>query len=149
MPVGNAIVALAEFQYGRLDRGLWYLQRIAELCDRGMPWAIPEFESMRRGYRPCFLQLWSSAAYNWLMVQGWFRLLPDPNRGVVRARPQLPTEWQAVHVKKLKVWGERYDLSLQRSEGEIQLIVVPLGGGSGSGHPFRLDPAPDIPVAFV
>ena len=54
MPIQNAILALAEFQYGRPDHGLWYLQRMAELCDRATPWAIPEFELMRGGYRPCF-----------------------------------------------------------------------------------------------
>ncbi len=149
MPVGNAIVALAEFQYSRPDRGLWYLQRIAELCDRGMPWAIPEFEFMRGGYKPCFLQLWSSAAYNWLAVQGWFRLLPDPDRGVVLVRPQLPTGWQSAQVKNLSVWGERYDLSLWRTsaEGEIQLNVATLDGGNS--HPFRLDLTSDLPVEFA
>jgi hypothetical protein len=147
MPIQNAIVALAEFQYGRPDRGLWYLQRIAEICGRGMPWAIPEFEVMRGGYRPCFLQLWSSATYNWLMVQGWFRLSPDPNRGVVLVRPQLPAEWQAAQVKNLALWGRRYDLSLQRKDGEIEFSVVALDGDDD--HPFRVDPAPDLPVAFV
>ncbi len=147
MPIQNAIVAQAEFQYGRPDHGLWYLQRMAELCDRGMPWAIPEFEVMRGGYRPCFLQLWSSAAYNWLAVQGWFRLLPNPDRGVVLVRPQLPAEWQEVHVRNLRLWGERYDLSLQRKEGEIQFNVVPLNGSHS--HPFQLDLAPDTPVEFA
>jgi glycogen debranching enzyme len=147
MPIQNAIVALAELQYGRPDQGLWYLQRIAELCDQGMPWAIPEFEVMRGGYRPCFLQLWSSAAYNWLMAQGWFRLLPDPDRGIVHVRPQLPAAWEAVQVKNLTLWGKQYDLSLRRQAGEIDFSVVPLSGKDG--HPFRIDPAPDLPVTFV
>jgi glycogen debranching enzyme len=148
MPVGNAMVALAEFEYGRPDRGLWYLQRMAELCDRGMPWAIPEFEiKMHSSYKPCFLQLWSSAAYNWLAVQGWFRLLPDPDRGEVLVRPQLPTDWEGVKVKNLALWGERYDLALQRVDGKIQLIVEPLS--QTAGNPFHLDDTSDMPVIFV
>jgi hypothetical protein len=147
MPVQNAMIALGEFQYERPDRGLWYLQRIAETCDIGMPWAIPEFEAMAGGYRPCFLQLWSSATYNWLMVQGWFRLLPDPNRGVVLVRPQLPAEWQNVQVKNLSVWGKRYDLSIQRKDEGIQFSAVPLS--EDADHPFRVQPTPDTPVTFV
>ena len=148
MPIGNAMLALAEFQYGRPNQGLWYLERVAELCDRAMPWAIPEFEStLHTDYKPCFLQLWSSAAYNWLAVQGWFRLLPDPGQGVVLVRPQLPSGWQHVRVKNLTLWGESYDLALHREEGEIRFSVKSLSGRNN--HPFRLDPDPGLPVEFV
>ena len=149
MPIGNAIIALAEFQYGRPDMGLMYLQLVADLCDRAMPWAIPEFDLTQTegSYKPCFLQLWSSAAYNWLAVQGWFRLLPDPDRGVVLVRPQLPSDWEGVQVKNLTLWGESYDLALRRKGDEVEFTVSPLKGGSS--HPFQVEPAPILPVEFV
>lgn len=147
MPIQNAIVALAEFQYGRPDRGLWYLQRMSELCDHWMPWAIPEFATMMGSYKPCFVQLWSSAAYNWLMVQGWFRLLPDPDRGVVLVRPQLPETWREARVKNLSLWGRRYDLSLRREAGGIEFGVVPLDGVGD--HPFRVETPQSTPVHFT
>lgn len=147
MPIQNAIVALAELQYSRPDRGLWYLERMADLCGQGAPWAIPEFEAEPGSGRACFLQLWSSAAYNWLMLQGWFRLWPDPDKRVVLVRPQLPSGWDEVRVENLELWGRRYDLSLRREGDDIHFSAVPLSGHEE--HPFRVDPDPKLPVAFV
>ncbi len=147
MPIQNAIVALAELQYGRPEQGLWYLERMAELCGQATPWAIPEFEGKVGGDKACFMQLWSSAAYNWLMVQGWFRLLPDPDKGVVWVRPQLPAEWDSARVENLTLWGKRYDLSLKRENGGISFSATPLPGEST--HPFRVDADPALPAVFV
>jgi glycogen debranching enzyme len=147
MPIQNAILALAELQYGRADRGLWYLERMAELCGYNMPGAIPEFEAEQGTAKACFLQLWSSAAFNWLMVQGWFRLLPDPQQEVVWVRPQLPSGWDSTQVRNLTIWGKRYNLTLQRRGNSIDLDVEPLSGGEA--HPFRLDPQPSLPAVFV
>jgi glycogen debranching enzyme len=147
MPIQNAIVALAELQYSRPDHGLWYLQRMSDLCGQAMPWAIPEFEAPEGSDRACFLQLWSSAAYNWLMVQGWFRLQPDPDRGVVLVRPQLPSGWQSARVRNLTLWGNRYDLSLQRAGNKIEFSATPLTGGTD--HPFRVESEPGLVTMFV
>lgn len=147
MPIQNAIVAQAELQYGRPDQALWYLQRMAELCDQASPWAIPEFEGEYGGDKACFIQLWSSATYNWLMLQGWFRLLPDPDRQLVLVRPQLPSGWNAVRVENLCMWGRRYDLSLERKNNTIEFTAVPLDGENG--HPFRVEEEPALPVIFV
>jgi hypothetical protein len=147
MPIQNAIVALAELQYGRPERGLWYLERMAELCGQQTPWAIPEFEGDVGGDKACFMQLWSSAAYNWLMVQGWFRLLPDPEKGIVWVRPQLPKDWDHAEVKNLTVWGRRYDLSLTRENGSISFAATPLFGESAP--PFRVDLRSDSPAIFA
>lgn len=147
MPIQNAIVALAELQYGRPEQGLWYLERMAELCGQATPWAIPEFEGKVGGDKACFMQLWSSAAYNWLMVQGWFRLLPNPDKGIVWVRPQLPAEWDSARVENLMLWGKRYDLALKRENGGISFSATPLSGEST--HPFRVDADPDLPAVFV
>jgi glycogen debranching enzyme len=147
MPIQNAIVALAELQYGRPDRGLWYLQRMSELCGHAMPWAIPEFEATEGSDRACFMQLWSSAAYNWLMVQGWFRLQPDPDRGIVLVRPQLPSGWQYVHVRNITLWGNSYDLSLQRAGDTIEFSATSLTGGDT--NIFRVDSGLQLVTMFV
>ncbi|MEO5952467.1 MAG: hypothetical protein ABIQ44_08400, partial [Chloroflexia bacterium] len=145
MPIQNAIVALAELQYSRPDMGLWYLERMSELAGQAMPWAIPEFEGEYGGDKACFMQLWSSAAYNWLMVQGWFRLLPDPAAGVVWVRPQLPSGWDHVGVRNIELWGKRYDMALRRGDGGIELSVASL---SGEEHPFRVVVDAEAPVVF-
>jgi glycogen debranching enzyme len=147
MPIQNAILALAELQYGRPDKGLWYLERMADLCGYGMPGAIPEFEAKQGTAKACFLQLWSSAAFNRLMVQGWFRLLPDPQQGIVWVRPQLPTGWEGAQVRNLTIWGRRFNLSLQRRGNSIALDVEVLSGDGA--HPFRVDTQPALPAVFV
>jgi hypothetical protein len=112
-----------------------------------MPGAIPEFEAEQGTAKACFLQLWSSAAFNRLMVQGWFRLLPDPQTGIVWVRPQLPTAWDSAQVRNLTIWGRRFNLSLQRRAGSIALEVESLSGDEA--HPFRVDIQSSLPAVFV
>jgi glycogen debranching enzyme len=146
MPIQNAIVALAEFRCGRPDKGLWYLERMAELAGHYMPWAIPEFT----GPRGCFLQAWSSAAYNWLLVQGLVRLNPDPVHGTVLVQPQLPTGWDEFHVRNLTLLGRTLDLHLARGgpDGPISFSATAPGGGE-IGLPFHVVARPALPVPFV
>ncbi len=119
MPIQNAIIALAEFRYGRPDRGLWYLERCAELYGYYTPWAIPEFV----GPDACFLQAWSSATFNWLSVQGMFRLQPDPTTGVIFVQPQLPSAWDFLEVLNLNLWGRFYDLRLERVGPKVEFTA--------------------------
>ena len=142
MPIQNAIVALAEFRYGRPDRGLWYLERMADLYGHYTPWAIPEFV----GLDACYLQAWSSAAYNWLLVQGCFRLQPDPLRGVVIAQPQLPSGWDTLAARNLTIWGRRCDLRLRRRGGRIDFEAAT---SAGDALRFDVREDPGLPVSFA
>gem|GEM_PF-2495269 len=144
MPIQNAIVALAEFRYGRVDKGLWYLERIVELSGYYMPWAIPEFV----GRGSCFLQAWSSAANNWLLVQGFFRLNPDPRTGVIFVQPQLPNDWDYAEANNLSIWGGRYDLKLERSDNQLlfsfhEIVLSP------QKLRFEVVLEPTLPASFV
>ena len=143
MPIQSAIVALAEFRYGRPDRGLWYLERMAETSGRLMPWAIPEY-SVGGG---CCIQAWSSAAYNWLIVQGLLRLNPEPTRGEIVVQPQLPSGWDRFRVENLSIWGRRYDITLARSADGIE-IAVNSRDGDDNTH-FRAVSDPQFPANFV
>jgi glycogen debranching enzyme len=143
MPIQNAIVALAEFRYGRPDRGLWYLERMAETSGRLMPWAIPEY-STDGG---CCIQAWSSAAYNWLIVQGLLRLNPDPANEEIVVQPQLPSGWGRFRVENLSIWGRRYDITLARGADGIEIAV---NSRDGDNHaPFRIARDPQVPANFV
>jgi hypothetical protein len=144
MPIQNAIIALAEFRYGRPDKGLWYLERMAELAGHYMPWAIPEFV----GRLASFLQAWSSAAYNWLLVQGFFRLNPDPSNGLIVVQPQLPSGWNELEVSNLTIWGKRYDLRLQRAGEGYEFTATPCDGEQGAAR-FEVVTTPDLPVTFA
>jgi hypothetical protein len=141
MPIQNAIVALAEFRYNRPDRGLWYLQRMADLCGYLMPGAIPEALSPTS----CFLQAWSSAAYNWLLVQGIFRLNPDPTTRTVTVQPQLPTGWDHLEVRNLPIWGHTCTLRLDRLPTGIAFTPI----SSPDTIHFHLTPTPPRPVTFA
>jgi hypothetical protein len=143
MPIQNAVVALAEFRYGRPDKGLWYLERMADLCGYYMPGAIPEFV----GPEACFLQAWSSAAYNWLLVQGFFRLNPDPARGVVTVQPQLPDGWDFLEVDNLTIWGVPWRLRLQRTASGTDFTAET--GAPGTPLTFEVAGDAPVPVRFV
>jgi hypothetical protein len=146
MAIQNAIVALAEFRYNRPDQGLRYLQYCADEYGYYMPWAIPEFI----GHDACFIQAWSSATFNWLVVQGFFRLNPDPLRQVIEVQPQLPSTWDHLEVKNLKLWGTPYDLKLERRQGKIEFSAQP-GGPEAGATPARFEVITDpaYPASFV
>ena len=147
MAIQNAIVALAEFRYNRPDEGLRYLQFCADEYAYYMPWAIPEFI----GHDSCFIQAWSSATFNWLAVQGFFRLNPDPARQVIEVRPQLPSDWPYLEVKNLRLWGTFYDLRLDRqSDGTIR-FTSQLSETNSTTTPaqFEVITEATVPVSFV
>jgi hypothetical protein len=147
MAIQNAIVALAEFRYNRPDEGLRYLQFCADEYAYYMPWAIPEFI----GHDSCFIQAWSSATFNWLAVQGFFRLNPDPARGVIEVRPQLPKDWPYLEVKNLRLWGAAYDLRLDRqSDGPVKYSWQ-LNEANPAATPaqFEVSTETTAPVSFV
>ena len=143
MPIQNAIMALAEFRYGRPDQGLRYLQFCADEYAHYMPWAIPEFI----GKDACFVQAWSSATFNWLVVQGFFRLRPDPLTNTIRVQPQLPTNWPRLVVTNLVLWGEFYDLRLERQGGAVRFSY--LAHDPSSKLTFEVVNEPNLPTNFV
>jgi hypothetical protein len=144
MPIQNAIIAQAEFRYNRPNQGLWYLERMAELDGHYMPWAIPEFV----GENACFIQAWSSAAYNWLIVQGFFRLNPDPVTGVVLVQPQLPDGWDVLEANNLTLWQGSYDLRLERFSGGLNFSYIERTAGAIKPH-FEVVARPGLPVTFI
>jgi hypothetical protein len=146
MPIQNSIAALAEFRYNRPDQGLRYLQFCAAEYAHYMPWAIPEFI----GEDACFIQAWSSATFNWLAVQGFFRLNPDPLRQTIVVQPQLPSTWDYLEVKNLRLWGTAYDLRLERRQGKIEFSAQASEPSAGSA-PVRFEVMgnPGYPVSFV
>ncbi len=144
MPIQNAIVALAEFRYGRPNKGHRYLEHMVDLYGYYMPWAIPEFV----GPTGCFLQAWSSAAYNWLVVQGMFGLQPDPVQKTVLVQPQLPDGWDFIEVRNLTIWQGRYDLRLER-EGDTVKFSSKEHLASPDNLRFEVINKPELPTSFV
>lgn len=143
MPIQNAIVAQAEFRYNRPDKALWYIERCAELSGYYMPWAIPEFV----GKNACFLQAWSSATFNWLSVQGFFRLNPDPLKKIIYVQPQLPKDWDFLAVSNLNLWGNFYDLRLERKGLKLEFSAK-LISQTATPLSFEVITNPPLPVRF-
>ena len=145
MPIQNAIMALAEFRYHRPDQGLRYLQFCAEVYGYYMPWAIPEFV----GPNACFLQAWSSAAFNWLIVQGFFRLQPDPLTATILVQPQLPTGWRQLQISNIEVWGALYDLRLERQPDDQIKFSYTAHNLLGQPARFEVSYSTEVPANFI
>jgi hypothetical protein len=144
MPIQNAIMAQAEFRYNRPDKGLWYLERCAEVYGYYTPWAIPEFV----GEKACFIQAWSSATFNWLSVQGFLCLNPDPISRTIYVQPQLPSNWDHFEVNNLILWGNAYNLRLERDSTGISFTAKLISGNAGQID-FKVISTPTRPVRFV
>jgi hypothetical protein len=119
MPVTSGLAAIGEFNYGRTDMGMRFVQIIARTLGHMMPGGFPEYihSSGDPGKYPstsCFVQLWSAA----MLVQGllWGLLHPKPDipRGELALQPCLPTGWSSAKILNLRIGKSTYSFTLNK-----------------------------------
>jgi hypothetical protein len=108
MTLPTGALAVGEARYGRADRALDYIRRIAATFGAATPGALSEF-SPDGG---CFLQLWSSYGIIWPIVHYFFGLRPDAAAHRLTCVPQLPPEWPAARLHAVPIGDTRVDVEL-------------------------------------
>lgn len=86
-------------------------------------------------------QVWSEAMVITPLVQGLLGLEVHDGGETIRFAPQLPADWDSLRVENATVGGGRYDLSLERGEGRLQINVTNL-----SGEAMQWEMAPAFPL---
>lgn len=113
LPVG--IIATAEARYQRMDKALFYAEKIASTLFHGMPGAFSEV-SPNEG---CFMQAWSSYGIIWPVVAYFFGFHPDAAHKRVTFIPHLPGTWYNVWLEQVRVGTATMNLSVNRSDEEV------------------------------
>lgn len=120
----TAVLALAEFNYGRVEMGLRLLRNISLTAQRGMLGAYPEL--IPEGGD--LMQLWSGAMLIRGLIEGLWGLRPRAHPDRLRLAPKLPPSWNSMSLEGLKIGTHQLSLSLRRSESALLLSLYHLEG---------------------
>jgi glycogen debranching enzyme len=113
LPTG--LRAVAAFEHGHGELGLWLLKRIAVTTETGTLGTFKEL--IPEGL--CFIQLWSAGLYLQGIVEGVFGLQPLAHRHELTIAPNLPAGWGSASMRGLLI-GD-HNLSLRISPDAVQI----------------------------
>jgi glycogen debranching enzyme len=118
----NAVMAVAEANYGRLPQALRYMNAISSSLDLEMPGALPEvlpspeynpFQSLDD--RAMVMQAWSSYGVQWPVVHHIFGVRPNLNVARIVIVPQLPPGWTQASVEQLRIARGSLNMRVSRN----------------------------------
>jgi glycogen debranching enzyme len=128
MSINTGALAMAELRYGRVDRGLRLVRRLAETLTTFMPGALPEI-SPDGG---CIVQAWSGYGVVWPVVTGLFGLRPEAHLRRLQLQPRFPDGWAGAELRRVRIGDALFDFAWDGGElsvhgGDGWEIVAPEG----------------------
>jgi hypothetical protein len=120
MTLPTGALAVGEARYGRVDRALGVMQRMAAAFGTQMPGTLSEYapSAQERGDGGCFLQLWSNYGLIWPIVHYIFGLRPDVATRHLMCVPQLPDAWPSARLSAIPMGN---------TQAEVELVARPDG----------------------
>lgn len=112
MTISTGVQAVAEANYGRIDRCMEYLGMIANTLGRNMPGAINE---MMPDYG-CPFQAWTVYGMATGLVSGCFGVEPRADLKEIILTPRLPSDWESMSLKRLRIGNNHIDLSVAKDD---------------------------------
>lgn len=117
MTIATGVQAVSEANYDRIDRCMEYLQMIANTLGRNMPGAINE---MMPDYG-CPYQAWTIYGMATGLISGCFGVEPRADLKEITITPQLPSDWESMSLKRLRIGDNRIDLSVKKENNAYTL----------------------------
>jgi glycogen debranching enzyme len=119
MTLPDALMAVAEARYGRMDQALGYCQKMARAIARRMPGSCSEI--LPDG--GCFMQAWSGYGTIWPVVHFFLGLRPDAAHRRIRCIPHLPAAWSQACLQHVRVGCADLTIQVSRTEQDLQIMV--------------------------
>jgi hypothetical protein len=119
MTLPTGALAVGEARYGRVDRALDYIHRIAATFGAAMPGALSEI-SPNGG---CFLQLWSSYGVVWPVVHYFFGLRPNVAARQVVCAPHPPAGWPQAELRAVPIGGTQVNVVVEHVPDGARVVV--------------------------
>ncbi len=120
MSINTGLLALANIRYGRIDQALDLVQRMAKTLPLHMPGAISEALPDKW----CFLQLWSALGIISPVMEGMLGIEPRAGERKLRVVPNLPTDWDQVEMRQLRIGDQWFAIHVTRSPQQYTLSVT-------------------------
>lgn len=134
MTIATSVQAMAEARYGRIDKTVECLKLMTNCMNKVMPGTITE---MLPDYG-CTFQAWTIYGFAKGMIGGCFGIQPRADQNCVTIQPVLPSGWDTMSVKHVKVGNNAIDLTVSveghgtkviyRSEKPSLKAVIQVGG---------------------
>jgi len=115
MTIATGVQAMAECTYGRTDQAMWYVDKIVQTFSMALPGSISE---MMPDYG-CPVQAWTIYSLALPLVTHVFGINPDAYNKKVIIKPNLPTGWENISLKNLRVGENIISWSRERVFGQI------------------------------
>lgn len=115
MTIATSVQAMAECAYGRTDQAMWYVDKIVQTFSKALPGSISEIMPDRG----CPVQAWTIYGLASPLVTHVFGINPDAYNKKVIITPNLPTGWQNISIKNLKVGKNIISFSREKVSGQI------------------------------
>ncbi|OUO03090.1 family 78 glycoside hydrolase catalytic domain [Bacteroides clarus] len=120
MTIATGVQAVAEANYGRIDRAIDYLCKIAETLGVNMPGAINE---MMPDYG-CPFQAWTVYGLATTIVSGCFGIEPYAYLKEFTIVPQFPQGWDRMSLKRLRIGDNYVSFSIEKNKDTYTLIYT-------------------------
>ena len=119
MTISTGVQAVAEANYGRTDRALWYVDKIVQTFNRKLPGSISE---MMPDYG-CFTIAWTSYGIVVPLIQHIFGIRPNAIDKSVVFEPHLPRGWEDISIEDLPVGTNLISFSRARTARGIEYRI--------------------------
>lgn len=116
MTIATGVQAMAECQYGRIDQGLWYVDRIVQTFGRVLPGSISE---MMPDYG-CPVQAWTIYGLASPLVTKIFGINPDAANRTIAFTPNLPSNWNKIQITNLPVGNTAITFGVLKKDRSIE-----------------------------
>lgn len=120
MTISTGVQAVAEANYGRIDRSVEYLRMIASTLGLNMPGAINE---MMPDYG-CPFQAWTIYGMATTLVSGCFGIEPYAYLKELTIAPQLPEGWERMSLKNLRIGDNHISFSMKKEMDVYTLVYT-------------------------
>ncbi len=116
MTIATGVQAMAECQYGRIDQGLWYVDRIVQTFGRVLPGSISE---MMPDYG-CPVQAWTIYGLASPLVTMIFGINPDAVNRTITFAPNLPADWNKIQITNLPVGNIAITFGVMKKDRSLE-----------------------------
>ena len=119
MTIATGVQAMSECAYGRVDEGLWYVNRIADTFGRVLPGSITE---MMPDYG-CPTQAWTVYGMVTPLIRYIYGIQPEAHNNLIIFSPNLPKDWDRIAIETFPVGNGSVDYKVEKVAGGLKVIL--------------------------
>jgi len=119
MTISTGVQAVSEARYGRIDKALWYMNKIVETFGRKLPGSISE---MMPDYG-CFAISWTAYGIVVPLIEQILGIQADAANKTVAFEPHLPRGWEDLSVQDLPVGSNLISFSRAKTGKGVEYTI--------------------------